>query len=306
MKKTMKRLQLLPFAIVVLCLCACSSGGSDTHDTPNPPHQPTRFPISISTSLVSRVSDTGFDHADCIGLFVVNHNADGSAATLLAKGNYVDNMRFTYSGTWTPDTPIYWDDETTHADFYLYYPYQSGIADVTTMPVTVRSDQSTVDNYKASEIVAGSTFNVAPTAQAVAITAHHLMSQLVIRVAAGNGFTTEKLVAAQVAVKVNGVKTQALVDIAHAKVVATGDATSVTPLFADGKYKALIVPQTVAKTNLVTVTVDGRDFNLPKAFTFAGGKSYQMTVTVSKTSNGINVNITDWDSDGTDYGGTAE
>lgn len=114
------------------------------------------------------------------------------------------------------------------------------------------------------------------------------------------------LAAAQVAVKVNGVKTQALVDIAQAKVSATGDVTSVTPLLTNGTYKALIVPQTVEKTNLITVTVDGRDFNLPKAFTFVGGKSYQMTVTVSKTSNGINVNITDWDSDGTDYGGTAE
>lgn len=256
--------------------------------------------------MASRVSDTGFDNADHIGLYVVNHNADGSSPSLLAKGNHVDNMRFTYSGTWTPDTPIYWEDETTHADFYLYYPYQASITDVTSMPVTTKSDQSSVDNYKASEIVAGSALNVAPTAQAVSITARHLMSQLVIRVAAGNGFTTEKLAAAQVAVKINGVKTQALLHIANGKLTATGDATSVTPLLTNGTYKALIVPQTVEKTNLITVTVDGRDFNLPKAFTFVGGKSYQMTVTVSKTSNGINVNITDWDSDGTDYGGTAE
>ena len=158
--------------------------------------------------MASRVSDTGFDNADHIGLYVVNHNADGSSQSLLSKGNHVDNMRFTYSGTWTPDTPIYWEDETTHADFYLYYPYQASITDVTSMPVTTKSDQSSVDNYKASEIVAGSALNVAPTAQAVSITARHLMSQLVIRVAAGNGFTTEKLAAAQVAVKVNGVKTR--------------------------------------------------------------------------------------------------
>ena len=59
-------------------------------------------------------------------------------------------------------------------------------------------------------------------------------------------------------------------------------------------------------TNLTTVNVDGNDYNLKKAFTFVGGKSHKFTVTVSKTSNGINVNIDGWETDDTDNGGVAE
>ena len=39
---------------------------------------------------------------------------------------------------------------------------------------------------------------------------------------------------------------------------------------------------------------------------YEGGKRYNCTVTLSKTSEGVNVTIGDWDDDGTDYGGTAE
>ena len=56
----------------------------------------------------------------------------------------------------------------------------------------------------------------------------------------------------------------------------------------------------------VTVTVDGRDFNLQKAFTFEGGKRHRFTVVLNKTSNGINVTIDQWEDDGIDHGGTAE
>ena len=79
---------------------------------------------------------------------------------------------------------------------------------------------------------------------------------------AGNGFTEESLAAADVAVKINGVKTNATVNLATAEVTATGSATSVKPLLADGSYKALIVPQSVGQGNLITVTVDGRDFTI--------------------------------------------
>jgi len=81
---------------------------------------------------------------------------------------------------------------------------------------------------------------------------------------------------------------------------------SIKPWLTGGVYKALIVPQTVDETNLITVSVDGRDYNLKKGFTFESGKSHKFTVTVSKTSSGINVNISQWESDDIDHGGVAE
>ena len=254
----------------------------------------------------TRATDYAFEAGDKIGLFVVNNNADGTSGTLMAQGNHVDNMRFTYSGTWTPDEQIYWKDETTRADFYLYYPYTTSVASVSAMPFSTMTDQSSLSAYKASDLLVGITKGIAPTEAAVGITASHVMSQMQITLVAGNGFTEESLAKADVSVKINGIKTQSTVNLATKAVTPAGTATGITPLKEDGSYKALIVPQSVAEGNLITVTVDGRDYNLKKAFTFESGKRHKFTVTLSKTSNGINVTIDQWEDDGTDNGGTAE
>ena len=294
---------ILPIAITIT---SCSSGGNDTEEEPITP--PTKKEIKISTNVsgITRATDTGFDTNDKCGLYVVNRGVDNSSSALKATGNHVDNMRFTYNSTWTPDTPIYWMDNTTHADFYLYFPYQSGISDVNAMSFSVKTDQSSESAYKASELLIGSVKDVAPTESAVVINAKHVLSQMIVNVAAGNGFTTESLAAANVGVTINGTKVSATVDIATSAVSATGDAQSIKPWNTDGAWKALVIPQSVEETNLITVNVDGKDYNLKKAFTFVSGKSHKFTVTVSKTNNGINVNIDGWETDDTDNGGVAE
>ena len=292
------------FSAAMLAGCSQESDGPDPV-VPKPDPEPQKLEIKISPSVVeSRATDFGFETGDRIGLYVVNYNGS-TPGSLAASGNHVDNMRFTYNGTWTPDTPIYWKDDKTHADFYLYYPY-TNIQSVSAQPFAVKADQSTESAYKASDFMTGKASNVAPTAEATVIRATHVTSRMMIYLEAGNGFTAESLAAAAVSVKINGVKCNATVDIATGTATPTGDATSVTPLKSGNAYKALIVPQTVQEGNLITINVDGRDFNLKKGFTFEGGKSHKFTVTLSKTSNGVNVDINPWEDDGTDNGGTAE
>ena len=300
---------LMAYLILPIAITSCSSGGNETEEIPPVTHPVvTKKEIKISTNVsgITKATDTGFDTNDKCGLYVVNRGSDNTSNTLKATGNHVDNMRFTYSGTWTPDTPIYWMDNITHADFYLYFPYQSGISDVNAMSFSVKTDQSSESAYKASELLIGSTKDVAPTESAVVINAKHVLSQMIVNVAAGNGFTTESLAAANIGVTINGTKVSATVDIASSDVSATGDAQSIKPWNTNGTWKALVIPQSVEETNLITVHVDGKDYNLKTAFTFVSGKSHKFTVTVSKTSNGINVNIDGWETDDTDNGGVAE
>ena len=268
------------------------------------------MPIHISTSVDTRVINNSFEEGDNIGLFVVNYNTDGSAATLKATGNHVDNMKFTYNGTWTPASPIYWKDNTTPADFYLYYPYTATIGDVTALVWSVNADQSTTEKYKAGDLLIGKTTHVVPTENAVKIDAKHVMSQMAISLKPGNGFTEESLGKAKISVKINQLKTQATANLVTGELTAKGDAADLTPLKEEGNnYKALIIPQAAGEGVLITVNVDGRDYQLKKAanFTaFEAGKKHKFTVTLSKTSNGVNVNITKWEDDGIDYGGTAE
>ena len=298
----------MAYLILPITISSCSSGGNEPEEKPVTPPEVTKKEIKISTnvSAITKATDTGFDTNDKCGLYVVNRGSDNSVIPLKSTGNHVNNTRFTYNGTWTPDSPIYWSDDNTHADFYLYFPYQGSITDVNAMPFSVKTDQSSESADKASELLIGSTKDVAPTESAVVINAKHVLSQMIVNVAAGNGFTTESLAAANVGVTINGTKVAATVDIATSAVSAQGDAQSIKPWNTDGSWKALVIPQSVEETNLITVNVDGKDYNLKKAFTFVSGKSHKFTVTVSKTSNGINVNIDGWETDDTDNGGVAE
>lgn len=298
----------LYIAAVSVSLFACSAdgeGGEVVPSEPSNPAQPTeRMPIDISTSI-TRATETAFESGDQIGLFVVNRNADGTLAALQPVGNHVDNMLYTYSDVWTPATPVYWKDDRTCADFYMYYPYRNTVSSVSAMPFDVAADQSTASAYKAADLLVGSTLNVAPKKQAVGIVAKHVMSQVEIVLKAGNGFTDASLASAEVSLRLNDMKTSATVDLSTAAVTATGTASSLTPYKDGGTYRAIVVPQKVEIGNLITVTVDGTDYNLKKAFTFTSGKRHTFTVTLAKTGSGIDVSIGAWDVDDTDNGGTA-
>ena len=149
----MKRTDLTIFCgIVGLILAGCSKEPGNNSITPTPP-EPTPGPaqkmeIRINPSLSqTKATDYGFETGDCIGLYVVNYNGN-NPGNLQNSGNHVDNMRHTYSGNWVPDNKIYWEDEKTHADIYMYYPYTK-VSSVSAMPFSVKADQSNEANYKA-------------------------------------------------------------------------------------------------------------------------------------------------------------
>lgn len=300
----MKHLAFSIVATATIMLSACAK--EDTPDNPVDPEPPTdKLKININPSVVeSLATDTGFENGDKIGLYVVNYSGS-TPGTLANSDNHVDNMCFTYNGQWTPSSPIYWKDRTTHADFYLYYPYVD-VTSVGAHAFSVRTDQSALADYKASDFMVGKASDLAPTASAIAIPANHVMSRIAIDLQPGNGFTAQSLASATISVKVNGVKCSSTIDLATGAVTPTGSASSVTPLYKNNTYKALIVPQTVEECDLITINVDGRDFIFRKAFDFEGGKDHTFTVTLSKTSNGVNVEINPWVDDGTDNGGIAE
>lgn len=293
----------------LLSICACSTDNGGDNPTPSPaPEQ--KLPIHINTLMSSRATDNAFEEGDAIGLFVVNRNSNNSQTNLQASGNYIDNCKFTYQGgAWTTTSPIYWKDNNTHADFYMYYPYTTSLSSVTAMPWTVKTDQSTPSDYKAGDLLIGKTTDIAPTESAVSINAKHVMSQMTTTLVAGNGFTESSLASSNVSVKINHLKTQATIQLATSTVTATGATSDIVPMKENGHYKALVIPQPAPEGNIITITVDGREYHLPKATNFQAfetGKNHQFTVTLSKTSNGVNVNITKWEDDGIDHGGTAE
>lgn len=250
------------FIIGLLSIVLFSCSSSDSVIETEPPPTPTeKLPINISSSVSSSAIDLAFEVGDSIGLYVVNHNADGSAAALQVSGNYVDNMQYTYNTTWTPATQTYWIDNSTHADFYLYYPYTSSVTSIEAMPFSVKANQSQLSDYKSSVLMIGKAIGVAPKLSPVRIEAKHVMSLITINLVVGNGFTHAYLAAAKVSVKVNKLKTKATANLATGALTAIGDDTDIIPFkVANNSYKAIVVPQAVGEGNLITVNVDGRNF----------------------------------------------
>lgn len=296
----MKRILLVA---AVMLFASCSKNRAKGDDPL--PVGPTKIPINVSMGVWTRAIDTSYESGDKVGIYVVNYNGS-TAGTLQSSGNHVDNMRFSYTTKWTPDTEIYWKDQTTKADFYCYYPYGSP-ADISAYAFTTKGDQSKLADYKASEFLWGKASGITPTANAVPITTNRSMSNMLIYVVAGKGFTAETLAAANKSVKISNVKTSATVDLRTGVATATGSAAEVIPHNEGEYYRALIVPQTVADgSNLITVTIDGVDYTLAKGFTFKANTQHKFTITVNKSSGGVDIGIGDWEIDDTDNGGAAE
>ena len=296
MNQNMKRLFILVAATAIIAAC-----GEKIIQTPDTE----LIPVNLSLGIDTRVTDTAFENGDMVGVYMVNYN--GSDAGILAtSGNAYDNVKGTYTNKWSFEQQLYWKDNVTKADFYVYYPYANP-ASISSYMFMTKTDQRVVSDYKTSDFVWGKVAGVAPTKETIGILTNHKLSNMVINVTPGDGFTAESLAAATVSVQVLNVKTNALINLATGEVSATGDSGSVLPYKSGDIYKAVIVPQTIAEgSNLIMVTIDNVNYTLAKGFTFVSGKQHMFTVSVNKSSTGINIGIDGWVTDDIDNGGSAE
>ena len=303
----MKKLFLLATTVCTI-LSSCSSKSETPEPTPTPtptPEAQVKIPINLSIGDYTRANDTAFTNGDKVGIYVVNYNG-ATAGTLTPSSNHVNNMQFAYDGSaWASASPIYWLDKTTHADFYAYYPYTAS-ASTSAHSFSVKTDQSTEANYWASDFLWGKATDIAPTKEAVPIETNHVFSNILIYLEPGDGFTAETLAAATKSVKINNVKASATINLATGVATPAGNATTITPWSVGTYYRAMIVPQTIAAdTDLITVTINGIDYTLSTGATFVANKQHKFTVTINKSSNGVNIGIGGW-GDGSDYEGDAE
>lgn len=297
------------YLIAMIAVCAC--GGKEPVPNGNPngkpdePEQPTpvekKIPLSITTS-VTKVTDNIFDEGDAVGLYVVNRQ-NGNKVALANSGNHLTNVRFALnSGSWSADQTYYWEDSKTHADFYCYYPYQQNVANVSSVMMSVKADQSSLQDFKASEILWGSVEDQQPTESNVGIAVSHSNSQFAIILKPGRGYTYETMMEDLESITITGLKIAATMNLADGKLTETGSATSMKPYYDGTCFKALVIPQTVANSDLVSVSINGRTYTLTQSIEFKANTKHSCTLTVNKIAEGIDIGIGGWDSDENDYG----
>lgn len=224
---------------------------------------------------------------------------------MLSSGNYLNNKKYTLTGAeWKGDGAAYWKDETTTADFYCYHPYAAP-SDALAYDFSVKADQSDLYNYKASDFLWGKTIGVKPSTSPVAISTAHIMSNIVVELAPGAGFTKAEFDASEKSVRIGNVALEASIDLSTGGVTAKGEAKSIKA-YADGaSYKAIVVPQSVAAdAEMLVVTVGGVKYTSKEEFTFKPQTRHQFTVTVDKTAAGLDITVEDWKVDDEDHNST--
>ena len=291
---------LASFALFISC--SKDSVGEMPTPTAPPSAEIKRTPITISTQI-TRATDTDFERNDKVGLYVVNYNGS-TPGSLTTTGNHVDNMCFTYSGNWTPVEEIYWEDDKTKTDFYSYYPYTASISNVAALPVSVKTDQSTEPNYKASDFLWGKTAGIAPTNNTVDMSMKHVMSNIIIKLVPGDGYKMEDLATAKI--EICGLKTNATINLTNGAITATGISADITPINETTQYRALVIPQNVADIDLVRIKIGDNTYLLNQSINLLPNKQYTSTITINRSSQGINIGIGEWDEEDTDFGGTVE
>lgn len=277
---------------------SCSSDDSETLNVPDDGR--------TKVNLTTRAENVTNGQMLQAGLYMVNY-VDGQPDELLGTNNYVNNQLLIWENdTWTTDTPIYWNDMETRADFYAYAPYQTTVDNARQMTFSVKTDQRDDGNFTLSDLLWGTVQGQSPTSNGFNLTLTHMLSQLTVNVIADVGFSENELKASDVSVTIGGTRTSATIDLQTGVVnVLNGSAEDVKCHSNDDlSYTAILIPQQVPFSNLIQVDWQGNHYTLQNAFRLEAQRQYTLTVKLKKTQSGFDIGIDGWDIIPEDFGGT--
>jgi hypothetical protein len=259
------------------------------------------------------VQSTQFDSGEKVDIFI-NENTTGTATV-----TYTQPLTYTAGtgGALSITAAQYFPQNGNGIDIYGVYP--SGIAtDVngTAVAFSVKDDQSTEANYKASDLMTGAPASnpVSRTTSAVPLSFKHCLTKINLNLIAGDGLTASDLQDA--IVTINGTNTSATFNVKTGAVTTTA-AAAATPISlgtmttnAEGNLvaSAIIIPQAVtAGTRFISIELmtNGQSsgtlsYTLPAAVNFDASTAYTYNITAKKSGLSLSSsNITDWTNGGT-------
>lgn len=286
LKMIMKLLYKALYAGSMTAMLAMAGCTQEAETAIDAKHTPMTFDVR-HPSQHTRVTDSGFESGDQIGLFV--HSTESPLET---GGNLVNNEALTFNGsTWAAARTLYWDEGTF--DAYAYYPYTTPISSVEDQPYSVRTNQSTQEGYEASDFLYASTQNISASNSPISLTFRHIMSKLTIRLVKGEDFVGELPTDAEVYVH-NTVPTATIdlnTGVATRNVKGTRETIKAKHM-SDNMYSAIIVPQRVEnRVPLVEVVMEGVSYMYETKFQFKPGVEHLVNLVVSENPEQVKIEI---------------
>lgn len=323
----MKAKLFMTMAAATLMLAGC---GNDENEPADNWNGEIRLSSGLDVQQVTRSIATGLQGNQIasgvqVGFFINEAVQGGGTATT----TYTQNLDYTANGNGGfSGTTVYYPQSGKGVNIYAYAPYASGITSFnSSYSFTVATDQSTDNNYLASDLLWGQPMKendageyvsanpVSRTSEAVNISFKHLLSKIEVTLTPGSGLTADDFKGATL--KVFQVQCGITLTLSTGAIgTASGDKTDVTAATYSTTETptaltaaAIVVPQTIAKETKfleVDLTTGGKlYYTLPdsgEGLTLAGGKIYKYTITVNLTGLTVTSKITDWEAIGTDTG----
>ncbi len=243
--------------------------------------------ISVTPLVQSmtRATELSFEAGDMAGLNITMESGGSK---------YAENHAMTYGTHRFTSALVWYDDADALSTITAYYPHVEG--DSTPTSFVVAADQTVAGAYAASDLLIAQKSGITPSTSTVSMLFNHVMSRIVITMDNQSGLDVKSI-------EFSGVYAEAVVDIEKISVVADESKSKVSitaPLWNDGNYKAIIVPQTAELTFTVTMS-DGSIFTRSKsAVTFVSGASYTALMTLLEADMEISLSgdINDWEDGG--------
>lgn len=249
--------------------------------------------VRIISSISSRASGDSWAENDEIGVYM---NLTGGV--LGALGSNKAHITTAGDGNFTATPPLYFPT-SGKVDLLAYYPHNSTVGfEPTEYAVNVSSQAS----LPAIDLMLATATGLDKSSNSVKLTFAHKLSNIVITITNGDGFTTEDL--KTVSVSLTGTKAVASYDLTEVdNPIITFDtetkASSITiPTTSNGtRAEAIVIPQSLSSATLeFRFTGDDNVYSAPiKTAAYLAGNTYSYTAEIKKTGVTLSAaNITQW------------
>ncbi len=272
------------------------------------------------------LQNTAFAGGEDVAVYVVDQASSSTYATTpycfrAAAAVGGQNALTYYSDATTASTLYYPVTASASINIYGFYPYSrfASVNDRTTtnLSVNVNADQSTVANYRYSDVMMATPItNQARTSSAVGLTFRHLMAKLVIRLKQGvHSGTTSIITGSSLSgstLTIEGIITHATLNMTTGAITTGSNSATVTVAYSTDlafyynnagtaigttEYAIVLPPQALTGKTITIATGASETITgtLP-ALTLTAGSSTILTLTVN--DSGIEATRTNYSSGG--------
>ena len=271
---------MIATAALATLLAACSND-SDVFNTPDYADTPIGLNVNVSPMATRAGYEQGALTEGSFGLYLTTQDTEGD------ERYNCTNREVKYDNGWTiQGEQLLWKSNDATVTYYAYLPYTGTVGNAASYAFTVKTDQSTEDNVKASDLLCTGQQPATP-GTALDITFKHALSKLNVTLKKGSEledgqnltFTSVTLSNCATATTVN------LTDGTTGNTTNSGQTITLYATTENEQYECILVPQTFAQSLKVEITDNNGKvytFTSNKDLTFASGKQYTLNLTVGR------------------------